>query len=48
MNELIKYTLDFLKVLGDQTRLQMLNLLKEGPKSSKDLEKAFKKKQPSI
>lgn len=48
MNELIKYTLDFLKVLGDQTRLQMLNLLREGPKSSKDLEKALKKKQPSI
>jgi len=48
MNELIKYTLDFLKVLGDQTRLEILNLLKEGPKSSKDLQKALDKKQPSI
>ena len=48
MNELIKYTLDFLKVLGDQTRLEILNLLKEGPKSSKDLETALSKKQPSI
>ena len=48
MNELIKYTLDFLKVLGDQTRLEILNHLKEKPKSSKDLEKALSKKQPSI
>jgi predicted transcriptional regulator len=48
MNEIIKYTLDFLKVLGDQTRLEILNLLKEGPKSSKDLEKTLRKKQPSI
>ena len=48
MNELIKYTLDFLKVLSDHTRLEILNLLKETPKSSKDLEKALNKKQPSI
>ena len=48
MNELIKYTLDFLKVLGDQTRLEILNLLKEGSKSSKDIEIALNKKQPSI
>jgi len=48
MNELIKYTLDFLKVLGDQTRLEIINLLKESPKSSKDLEIALSKKQPSI
>lgn len=48
MNELIKYTLDFLKALSDQTRLEILNLLKEAPKSSKDLEKALNKKQSSI
>ena len=48
MNELIKHTLDFLKVLGDQTRLEILNLLKEGPKSSKDLQNTLNKKQPSI
>ena len=48
MSELIKHTLDFLKVLSDQTRLEILNLLKESPKSSKDLEKALNKKQPSI
>jgi len=48
MNDLIKYTLDFLKVLGDQTRLEILYLLKEAPKSSKDIERALDKKQPSI
>jgi DNA-binding transcriptional ArsR family regulator len=48
MNELIKYTIDFLKVLSDQTRLEILNLLKDAPKSSKDLEESLNKKQPSI
>ena len=48
MNELIKYTLDLLKVLSDKTRLEILHYLNESPRSSKDLQKLLSKKQPSI
>lgn len=48
MSILVKNTADFLKVLGDQTRLEILELLKTGPMSSKNIEDKLNKKQPTI
>ncbi|MBN1802518.1 MAG: winged helix-turn-helix transcriptional regulator [Candidatus Lokiarchaeota archaeon] len=48
MSILTKNTADFLKVLGDQTRLEILELLKKGSMSSRDIEVELDKKQPTI
>jgi len=48
MNELIKFSLEFLRVLGDQTRLEIIELLKGGPKTSKEIQMELDKSQPTI
>ena len=48
MNELTKFSIDFLRVLGDQTRLEIIELLKGGPKTSKEIQLELDKSQPTI
>ncbi len=48
MNELTKFSVEFLKILGDQTRLEILEFLKNGPKSSKEIQRELGKSQPTI
>jgi ArsR family transcriptional regulator len=48
MNELTEKVSDFLKVLADQTRLEILELLKNGEKTSKEIQDFLDKKQPTI
>ena len=38
MSEITEYTISFLKVLADQTRLQILDLLKDNKITQKDIE----------
>jgi ArsR family transcriptional regulator len=47
-NFLISETVDFLKVLGDKTRLSILQLLKEEEKSAAQLEDELDKSQSTI
>ncbi len=48
MSELTEKIADFLKVLGDQTRLEVLDLLKNGEKTSKEIEDTLDKSQSTI
>jgi len=48
MSELTGKIADFLKVLGDQTRLEVLELLKNGEKTSKEIEDTLEKSQSTI
>ncbi|TFG01650.1 MAG: ArsR family transcriptional regulator [Promethearchaeota archaeon] len=48
MSELTEKIADFLKVLGDQTRLEVLDLLKNGEKTSKEIEAILGKSQSTI
>jgi len=48
MSKLNEEVADFLKVLGDQTRLEILELLKKGPKTSEAIQTALEKSQSTI
>ena len=48
MSELRKFTVDFLRVLADPTRLDILYLLENGEKSSSEIQKEFKKSQSTV
>ena len=48
MNELTKFSIEFLRVLGDHTRLEIIELLKSGPKTSKEIQMELEKSQPTI
>lgn len=48
MSELTEKVSDFLKVLCDQTRLEILELLKNGEKTSEEIQEALHKTQSTI
>jgi DNA-binding transcriptional ArsR family regulator len=48
MSEIKQYTIEFLKVIGDQTRLEILDLLKNSEKSSAEIQETLKKSQSTI
>ncbi|MFX0187985.1 MAG: ArsR/SmtB family transcription factor [Candidatus Hodarchaeota archaeon] len=48
MSELTDKIADFLKVLGDRTRLEILDLLKNGEKTSEEIQNALDKRQSTI
>jgi ArsR family transcriptional regulator len=48
MAELRKYTLEFLKVLTDPTRLEILDLLKKSEKNSSEIQKKLKRSQSTV
>ena len=48
MSEITEYTISFLKVLADQTRLQILDLLKGNEITQKDIEGNLKITQSTI
>ncbi len=48
MIELTKFTLDFLNALNDQTRLDIVNMLRNGEKTSEDIQTALNKSQSTI
>ena len=48
MSELKKDTIEFLKVLADQTRLDILDLLYHEKKTSYEIQSALKKSQSTI
>lgn len=48
MSELNKTIADFLRILGEQTRLDILDLLKDGEKSSGQIEDTLGKSQSTI
>jgi len=48
MSELTEKIADFLKILSDQTRLDIINLLKNAEKTSEDIQNALDKKQSTI
>ena len=48
MSDLSVNVSEFLKVLGDQTRLDILELLKNGGKTSKEIQDALHKSQSTI
>ena len=48
MSELTEKISDFLKVLCDQTRLEILELLKNGEKTSEEIQEAINKTQSTI
>jgi DNA-binding transcriptional ArsR family regulator len=48
MSELTEKVSDFLKILCDQTRLEILELLKNGEKSSEEIQEALNKTQSTI
>ena len=48
MSELTEKIVDFLKVLGEQTRFEILDLLKSGEKTSEEIQNALDKKQSTI
>lgn len=48
MNGISEKIADFLKILGDQTRLEILDLLKNGENTSEDIQKALEKSQSTI
>ncbi len=48
MSELRKYTVEFLKVLADPTRLVILDQLKNSEKSSSEIQKELRRSQSTI
>ena len=48
MSELKKETIEFLKVLADQTRLEILDLLNHEKKTSSEIQLALNKSQSTI
>ena len=48
MSELTGKIASFLKVLSDQTRLDILELLKNGEKNSREIQETLKKSQSTI
>ena len=48
MSDLSEKVSEFLKVLSDQTRLDILELLKDGEKTSKEIQDALNKSQSTI
>ena len=48
MSELTEKIADFLKLLCDQTRLEILELMKNGGKTSKEIQETLKKSQSTI
>jgi len=48
MSELRRYAIEFLKVLADPTRLDILYLLEKSEKSSSEIQKVFKRSQSTI
>lgn len=48
MSDLSEKVSEFLKVLGDQTRLDILELLKNGGKTSKEIQDTLHKSQSTI
>jgi len=48
MSEITEFTINFLKVLADQTRLQILDLLKDHEITQKDIEDNLKLTQSTI
>jgi len=48
MSELTEKVSDFLKILCDQTRLEILELLKNGEKTSEEIQEALHKTQSTI
>ena len=48
MSELTEKIAEFLKVLSDQTRLEILELLKNGEKTSKDIQTTLDKSQSTV
>jgi len=48
MSELRKYTIEFLKVLADPTRLEILDQLKNSEKNSSEIQEELRKSQSTI
>ncbi|MFW9820093.1 MAG: ArsR/SmtB family transcription factor [Candidatus Thorarchaeota archaeon] len=48
MSELRKYTVEFLKVLADPTRLEILNQLRNSEKNSSEIQNEVRKSQSTI
>lgn len=48
MSELRKYTIEFLKVLADSTRLEILDQLKNSEKTSKEIQEKLNRSQSTI
>ncbi len=48
MSELTKSTVDFLKAIGDQTRLELLELLIDGEKTSSMIQEKLSRSQSTI
>lgn len=48
MSELRKFLIDFLKILADSTRLEILDLLRNGDKTSRKIQKELNKSQSTI
>jgi len=48
LKKLRELTSDFLKVLGDPTRLEMIDLLQNGEKTASEIKNALKKSQSTI
>lgn len=48
MSELRRYAINFLRVLADPTRLDILYLLEKGEKTSSEIQKEFKKSQSTV
>ncbi len=48
MSELTEKIADFLKILSDQTRLEILELLRNGEKTSKEIQERLGKSQSTI
>ena len=48
MSELRKYTVEFLKVLGDPTRLEIVDLLQNSEKSALEIKIALDRSQSTI
>jgi ArsR family transcriptional regulator len=48
MSELTEKIADFLKILSDQTRLEILELLRNNEKTSKEIQETLKKSQSTI
>lgn len=48
MSELRKYTVDFLKVLADPTRLEILDQLRNNEKTSSEIQDELEKSQSTI
>ena len=48
MSNFKRYTIDFLKVIADSTRLEILDPLKRSEKSSSDIQKELRRSQSTI